>query len=132
MENVELVTRTFDALQRRAYQDAVRGFHADAVWQNTAAFPGPRRCVGREAIVDFWETLIEDFDQGTGVQEVERLIGRGDTVIVGVHSSGLGKMSGVPVDVKWAAVIHVRDGGISQVEVHGDWANALKAVGLEE
>jgi hypothetical protein len=45
---------------------------------------------------------------------------------------GRGNASGVPVDVRWAAAFRVSDGKISRVDVHGDWAKALEAVGLEE
>jgi ketosteroid isomerase-like protein len=69
--DVELVERTFESLRRRAYADAARAFREDAVWQNTAAFPGPARCVGRDAIVEFWTGLIEDFDVRAGRQTVE-------------------------------------------------------------
>jgi ketosteroid isomerase-like protein len=129
-ENLELVRRTFDALVRHAYPEAARGFREDAVWQNTATFPGPRRCVGRDAIVDFWATMIEDFEDGGG--ELERVVERDDTVAIGVHSIGRGRTSDVPIDVRWAAVFEVHDGEIARVEVHGDWSKALKAVGLEE
>lgn len=127
-ENIEVVRHTFDALVRQAYPEAARGFRDDAVWQNTAAFPGPRRCVGPEAIIDFWVTLSEDFDESAG--DIERLLEREDAVVIGVHSSGRGRTSGAPIDVRWAAVFEVRDAQIAHVEVHGDWSKALKAVGF--
>jgi ketosteroid isomerase-like protein len=128
--HVDLVRRTFDALQRHAYREAERGFHHDAVWQNTAAFPGPRRCVGREAIFDFWTSLMDDFDE-SAPQEIERAVEGENAVAIAVHSVGRGRASRVPVDVRWAAVCEMHDGRIKRVEVHGDWSKALTAMGLE-
>jgi ketosteroid isomerase-like protein len=126
-ESSELVRRTFDGLLHGEHHEAARGFHADAIWQNTAGFPGlpgPLRCVGPQAITDFWTTLMEDFD---GTQEVERLVEVENTVVIGVHGAGRAMASGMPLDVRWAAIFQVRDGRISRVDVHGDWSKALAA-----
>jgi ketosteroid isomerase-like protein len=127
--NVELVRRIFDAMLCGDHREAARGFYADAVWQNTAEFPGPLRRVGAQAIMDFWRTMMEDFD---GTQEVERLIAGENTVVVGVHAVGRGRTSGIPADVRWSAIVQVRDGEISRVDVHGDWSKALAAAGLSQ
>jgi ketosteroid isomerase-like protein len=129
-DNEDLVRRMFEALSRRAYPDAAETFHRDAVWQNTADFPGPRQCVGPAAIIDFWQTLSEDFDESSRGQ-IEQLLARGDVVVIGVHSRGRGRASDLPIDVRWAAVVQLRDGAISRVEVHGDWSKALQAAGLD-
>jgi ketosteroid isomerase-like protein len=89
-ENAELVRHAFGALQRGSYPDAARALHADAVWHNTAEFPGPRQCVGRQAIVDFWAILMEDFDETAATQTVERLVEHENAVLVSVHSVGRG------------------------------------------
>ena len=131
-ENVEVVRSTFDAMTRRDYAGAARGFHADAVWKNTAEFPGPKTCVGPRTIVDFWTTLMEPFEGSADGPTVERVVEGEESVVLGVHSVGRGKASGLPIDVWWGAAFHMRDGKISRVDVHGDWAKALKAVGLSE
>jgi len=131
-QNVDLVRGAFDAVRQGDYHGAARGFHADAVWQNTAEFPGPSTCVGVEAIIDFWATLLEAFDESEGATEVERIVVGKDSVVLGVHSVGQGKASGVPLDFHWGAAFHLRDGKISRVDVHGDWAKALTAAGLAE
>ena len=128
--NVELVRRALDAAGTRDYGDASRYFHADAVWHNTREFPGPSTCVGPREIVDFWATLLEPFD-ATGTTTVERVAESGESVIVGLHSVGKGKASGVPVDVRWAAVFEVRGGSVSRVDVYGDWERAHAAAGLD-
>jgi ketosteroid isomerase-like protein len=82
--------------------------------------------------MDFWTTMMEDFDTDSGKQEVERLIPGESTVVIGVHSVGRAMRSGIPVDVRWAAVVQLRDGLISRVDVHGNWEKALAAAGLSE
>ena len=131
-ENLNMVCRSFDGFRRGDYRGAVREFHADAVWHNTAEFPGQRICAGPEAIIDFWETLMESFEESGSRMDVERVVEGEDTVVLGVHSVGEGKASGVPLDLHWGAAFRVRDGKISRVDVHGDWAKALAAVRLAE
>ena len=131
-EDVELVRHTFDALLHGAHQEAACAFHADAVWHNTAEFPGPVRCSGLQVIVDFWTSYTELFAQpAAGKHEVERVSGGRNAVFIGMHSVGRWPQSGVPVDVRWAAAVQLRDHKISRVDVHGDFSKALKAVGLE-
>jgi ketosteroid isomerase-like protein len=128
-ENVEVVRRTFDAIFSRAFQRAATGFHHDAVWHNTREFPGPSICVGPQAIAEFWETLMESFD---GETSVEQIIDGEQGVALGAHTVGRGTTSGVPLDVRWGIAARVATGKISRVDVYGNWAKALKAVGLEE
>jgi ketosteroid isomerase-like protein len=128
-ENVEIVRRAFDAVRSGDLQGATRGFHADAAWHNTAEFPGQSTCVGPQAIVDFWETLVESFEEG--MMDIERVVSGQDSVVLGVHSTSRGTASGVPVDLRWAMAFQVRGSKISRVDVHGDWTKALAAVALE-
>jgi ketosteroid isomerase-like protein len=128
-ENVEIVRSTFDAMLRGDDEDATRGFQEDAVWHNTSVFPNPSVCVGPQAILSFWAMLMETFQESQ--TDVEQVVEGGDAVVLSLHSVGRGNASGVPVDVRWGAAFRVIDGKISHVDVHGDWAKALEAVGLE-
>ena len=128
-ENAEIVRSTFDAMLRGDDEDATRGFQEDAVWHNTSVFPGPSICVGPQAILNFWATLVETFRESQ--PDVEQVVEGGDAVVLSLHSVGRGNASGVPVDLRWAAAFRVIDGEISRVDVHGEWAKALEAVGLE-
>jgi ketosteroid isomerase-like protein len=128
-ENVEIVRSTFDAMLRGDDEDATRGFQEDAGWHNTSVFPDPSICVGPQAILNFWATLTETFQESQ--TDVEQVVEGGDAVVLSLHSVGRGNASGVPVDVRWAAAFRVIDGKISRVDVHGDWTKALEAVGLE-
>jgi len=129
VEEVEMVRTTFTAICRGDYQRAGDGFHDDALWHNTAEFPGPNVCVGPQAIVDFWEGLTDSFE---GETDVEGIVEADDAVLVAAHTVGRGSASGVPLDLRWSLAFRVRGGKISRVDVFGDRAKALKAVGLEE
>ena len=129
-ENVEIVRRTLDALDRRDFQSAMCGFHIDAVWHNTGEFPGERICVGPQAIVDFWEALLEPFQNES--REVERLVESEDVVVLSLRSVARGRTSGVPLDVRWGAAFQLRDGKIIRVDVRGSFDKALEAAGLAE
>jgi ketosteroid isomerase-like protein len=118
--NSEMVRRAFDAIDR--------GDYADAEWHNTSAFPGDREVLGPPAIMDFWRTLLAEFDSGG--MEVERLAESGDSVVADVHSWGRGSASRVPVDVHWGVAVRLRDGRIARVDVYGDYARALEAAKL--
>ena len=128
-ENVKLAKRMFEAVRRRDFDDAGSYFHPEVEWNNTSAFPGPRTIVGAKAIFAFWRELFESF-HGVGEAEIEEVNAGGDRVVLGLHTHGRGKGSGVPVDVRWALIFSFRDGKIAQVDVRGDYAKALEAAGL--
>jgi ketosteroid isomerase-like protein len=130
-ENVEIVRRMFEAVWRRDYDDAGSCFRADAEWHNTSAFPGPRTIVGPKAIFAFWRELFESFEN-EGEMEIEEVSEGGDCVVLGVHSRGRGKGSGVPVDVHWALTFDLHDEKIARVDVSGDYAKAVLAAELTE
>jgi ketosteroid isomerase-like protein len=93
-ENVEIVRSTFDAMLRGDDEDATRGFQEDAVWHNTSVFPDPSICVGPQAILNFWATLMETFQESQ--TDVEQVVEGGDAVVLSLHSVGRGNASGVP------------------------------------
>jgi ketosteroid isomerase-like protein len=78
----------------------------------------------------YWTFLLK-LHRDRPAPDVEQVVADGDAVVLSLHSVGRGNASGVPVDVRWAAAFRVIDGKISRVDVHGDWAKALGAVGLE-
>src|SRR3954466_10866901 len=95
-DNVELVRNTFAAVLRADQESAAAGFHPDVVWNNTAVFPDQRTLVGTAAIFDFWQTLTQTWDGMRSTTEIERIAEGNDRVVVGVHSFGAGRSSGIP------------------------------------
>ena len=128
-ENVEIARRVLGAIRRRNYGDAASCFHADIEWHNTSAFPGQRTIVGHSAIAEFWGELYQSFDDEGERAIIEKVAAGGDRVVIGVHSWGRGKASGVPVDVRWAIAFQFRDGKVSRIDVRGDYTEAVRAAG---
>jgi ketosteroid isomerase-like protein len=128
-ENVEIVRAAFRAARDLDRRAAAAVFAPDAEWHNTAAFPGPRVCVGPDAIIDFWVTLVEDVTTEGEIEQVREVDGR---IVVGFHQWGSARRSGLPFDVRYAAIFEIVDRHIARVFVHGHYAKALAAVGLSE
>jgi ketosteroid isomerase-like protein len=129
-ENVEIVRAAFTAIRDRDRRAAAALFTPDAEWHNTSSFPGPRVCVGPDAIIDFWVTLTEDFEAVR--DEIEQVLDVDDRVVVAFHQWGSGRQSGVPFDLRYAAIIELVDQRVARVDIHGEYAKALEAVGLRE
>jgi hypothetical protein len=49
-----------------------------------------------------------------------------------MNLTGWARTSHIPADVRSAAVVELRNDGISRVDVRSDWSRPLKAVGVEE
>lgn len=127
-ENEEVVRAALAAIRNRDRRAAAALFSADAEWHNTSSFPGPRVCVGPDAIIAFWVTLTEDFDAfGEDIEQVWHV---DDRVVVGFHQWGSGRLSGVPFDLRYAAIIQLADRQVVRVDIHGAYEKALRAVGL--
>ena len=129
-DNLEIVRAAFGAIRERDRDTAAALFTPDAEWHNTSSFPGPRVCVGPDAIIDFWVTLTEDFESVS--DEIEQVSSGDDRVVVGFHQWGRGRQSGVPFDLRYAAVIELAHQRIVRIDIHGGYAKALKASGLRE
>jgi ketosteroid isomerase-like protein len=129
-DNLEIVRAAFRAIRARDRDAAAALFTADAQWHNTSSFPGPRVCVGPDAISDFWVTLTEDFESVS--DEMEQVLNVDDRVVVGFHQWGRGRQSGVPFDLRYAAVIELADQRIVRIDIHGGYAKALEAIGMRE
>ena len=129
-ERVAIVKRAVYALRRGESEDALDGFTDDVEWHNTAAFPGPRKLVGPEALVGFAREIRGAWSVG-GERIEEIRIGE-NRVVVGVHSWGQGRGSGIPMDQRWAMSFTLRGEKIARVEARGSFAKALEAAGLSE
>jgi ketosteroid isomerase-like protein len=128
--NVEIVRAALSAIRECDRRAAAALFAPDVEWHNTSSFPGPRVCVGPDAIIDFWITLTEGFESfGEAIEKMLDVDGR---VVVGFHQWGTGRQSGVPFDLRYAAIIELMDARVVRVDIHGGYAKALRAVGLRE
>ena len=130
-ENLDLV--------RSIYADWERGDFSKADWANpdiewvNVEGPTPGRSIGLDGIAAafrHWGTAWEDFR----IVADEFIELDADSVLVLVHYSGRGKMSGVEIGElpsKTAAVFHLRDVKVTRYVVYGDRDRALADLGIE-
>jgi ketosteroid isomerase-like protein len=128
-DSIEVVKRAFNAFRRGDPRDAIACLTEDVEWHNTATFPGPRKVVGREAVVAFCADAMEPWSAEEERIEEIRTSGEG-CVVVSVHSRGRGRSSGIPIDERWAMTFTLRAGKITRVDVRGSFAKALEVAGL--
>lgn len=128
-ENVEIVKRV-DALYRAGKFDEVFEFYDPEVEWDASHFPEGRVYRGHDGIRDFfrryvgtWRTLDVEF---------EELFDAGDKVVVFARDHGIGRASGVPVEIVYAQVMTLRDGKIVRWEAFTDRDAAVEAAGLSE
>ena len=59
-------------------------------------------------------------------------VATGDTVLVNVHQSGVGRASGIQTDMRYFTLWSFRGRKVIRIESFRDRADALEAVGLRE
>jgi ketosteroid isomerase-like protein len=85
---------------------------------------------GHEGVRESWERWLENFeDYGA---EVERMIDRGDKVLVIFRERGRGALSGAPTSQRLFSLFSFREDKIARYEEFTDERTALEAAGLRE
>jgi ketosteroid isomerase-like protein len=102
---------TYDLTHFRAWPDAIYG-RAGGVRRGLTEWL---------ASGEAWEAGVDDIRAAPD--------GR---VVVLTWQHGKGRQSGLPMEMKWAQVVTVRDGRITRVYAYDDRSKALQAVGLSE
>ena len=89
---------------------------------------GSEPIMGRDALMRQWEQQREAFDSDT--LELIKIVDLGDRIVVRLtwHAAG----SGPDLSIEHTYIATMRDGKAILVEYFWDYAEALKAVGLEE
>jgi ketosteroid isomerase-like protein len=131
-EKVRVARRFVEAIHAEDEETTAICCHPDIEWHNTSAFPGRRTLMGPKAIVAFWRDLLDSFDLPEGSTEIETITVIGDRVVMELRSSARGKSSAVPLDVRWALILLVRDGRIARAHVRGTYADAVEAAGRRD
>ena len=132
-ENVELVRAAWDAWARGDMDAALSVFTPDAEWDVTRSdIPDLGVYRGPEGVLAFFRDWQEQtFDDYRAV--AEEFIAAGDeTVLVRVLQSGIGRLSGIPLDDDdpHAQLWHLRAGQAVRVTIYRSWPEALEAAGL--
>jgi len=130
-ENVEVLRRAWDAWSRGDMNGVFATFAEDVVWDlgRMRDWPEPSY-TGHAGVRRFLAEWLEVWDSyEVGVDEFAQAPdGR---VVVLFWQRGLGRRSGLALDVKWAHVNTVRDGKVARIAVYESRQEALNAVGLE-
>jgi ketosteroid isomerase-like protein len=127
-ENVDVVRRAFDAVNRRD-MDALRELHdPDVIMRAVEGWPEPGPFVGREAAMRWYAELLGAFD----IDAMEQIscTDAGDRVVLQCIWHGMGR--GPEMNLEFTGVFTVRKGRVALVEFFLDHDDALEAAGLRE
>jgi ketosteroid isomerase-like protein len=132
-ENVEVVRRLLEAFNLKDVQFVADLWTADCEWRPAYIGGGLLEGAafrGGEGTIEFVELQSETWE--SVVAEPVEMRDLGDTVLVEVHLSAVGRGSGVPVErVTWNA-FELLDGKAASGTVYTSEEQALKAVGRAE
>jgi ketosteroid isomerase-like protein len=131
-ENVELVRRVFDSINRGDVDAALEAAADDiqADWSNAV---GPLKGVyrGKQQVRKLWTSFVEAFDELRW--DPEEIIEVDDSRVIAVnHVRMRGRESGVEVDAVGAQLWTISEGKGRSLKLYQSKADALEAVGLRE
>ena len=132
-ENVEIVRRAFEALNRRDVEAFLESTDPNVI-QDWSRAVGPQRGIyhGRDEVVRFLRSWWDAFDESVIV--VDDLIDAGDGQVVAVfHGRQRGRSSGATVEGRGSVLVwNLREGKLVSSTLYQERAEALEAVGLAE
>jgi ketosteroid isomerase-like protein len=102
---------------------------ASGVWG--PEMPAGKIYVGAKAIADYTrESLLEPWADFS--MQAEEIIAAGDSVLVRVLQSGVGRTSGVPTELRYFTIWSFRGPKVIRIESFRERGEALEAAGLSE
>ena len=129
-ENVEVVRAGFAAFNAGDMEALRETLDPDiAIGRELEGWPETGPFVGREAVMRQWERNREPFGDAITVEPIS-IIDAGDRVVVRQVVHGVGR--GPEVNAEYTTVSTLRNGRTFLVDFYWNYAEALKAVGLEE
>jgi uncharacterized protein len=126
-ENVELVTRLYEAFLHGDQSVIVGGLHPDIEWRSIEDTETRHGHDGVAASVGSWLDTWDEHDL-----QAEEYLDAGDHVVVSTRLRGRGRRSGADVETRSFAVWRLRDGQAVAYREYQSKAEALEAVGLSE
>jgi ketosteroid isomerase-like protein len=126
-ENVEVVRRAFEAYERGDVEAMLEEVDQEVQWKQVEE---PAPVYGRDGVREAVQRWDETWDNLRA--EVDEYIDAGDCVIALIRFRGLGRASGVPVEMASYHVFTVRNGKVARMTEYGPGkrAEALEAAGL--
>jgi ketosteroid isomerase-like protein len=129
-ENVEIVRRCIEAVQRGDYEAAMETIDPGIEYDLTH-FPDGKVYLGHEGVREAFRIWLGTWENYK--QELDELIDLGgDEVLALVRESGRGKGSGIELERPTAGVWTLRDGKAVHIRFYPGKAEALEAAGLSE
>ena len=129
-ENVEIVRRSLDALNRGDIDAWLEDIAADAEVHDLPTMPDTPVRRGHDDLRK-WTEMMRDVWTEESYYEALEFTDAGDYVLVPVRAHAWGRGSGAPIEVDFFTVVEVRDGKIQR-----SWSHfveeALEAAGLSE
>ena len=126
----EQVGAVYAAWNGRDLDRALQVAHPDIVVRQDPATPGAFEGVGRQALRAWLEGFFETWEEFRIT--LERVVERGDRVVVVAHIHARGRSSGVEVENRVGHVHTMHDGLIVRLETYASPAAALRAAGVPE
>ena len=129
-ENVELVTRGFEAWNRQDHEAVIECFSPDLEIDTSDRVLNPDLYEGVAGFMRMRQEIGEAWEEFR--IELEEYFEAGEDVLVFVRAIGRGRVSGVEVDFRSAWLMTVRDKRVTRARLYRDRAQALEAAGLSE
>ena len=130
---MEIVRRSFDLFNRQEAKAVADLWTDDGEWRPAILGGGLLESAafrGADGLAEFVDLQAETWD--SSVAEPVEIRDLGDSVLVKVRLSAVGRTSGIPVERDTWNVYEFRDGKIATGWAYMDEQEALKAVGLAE
>jgi ketosteroid isomerase-like protein len=131
-QNVTLYERFIAALDTREMSDEVAGeiLAPDFRLDNLDTAITDKTYHGASGVREWITDTFDGLDPDARFQ-IDEILADGDDFVVGrVRVVGQGARSGIPMDVRWVAVLWFRDGKATRGQGYLRRREALKAVGL--
>jgi ketosteroid isomerase-like protein len=132
-ENVALVRKAIDALNRADFDALLALISPDVVWEALEGVSGIGELYrGRAGVREWIEQMLETMEEGVHI-EIEQLADLGDDrVFVAVVFTARRRGSGVPFEVRNWQIVWFADRLITRRQIFWTRAEALKTAGLRE
>jgi len=128
-ENVELVRRGIESLNRRDVDAWLEGFHTDVEAHDLPTIPDAPVRRGHDALRKWLEMMGDTWTDQSYYEPLE-FTAAGDFVLVAVRAHAWGRGSGAPVEVSFFWVFEMRDAKVQRSWAYFDKDEALEAAGL--